>query len=347
KCLWPATSIYDLASVTKVAATTLAVMKLFDEGKIKLDDTLGKWLPFLKMSNKAGMRIRDVMTHQAGLQDWIPFYKTTLVNSQPDHRIYRSEPSDDFPTRVAYNLFIQKNRADTIFKSIAGSPLRQTRDYKYSDLGFYLLRLIVEQVTGKPFEKYLDETFYKPLGLATTGFNPLNRFSTSQVIPTEYDTEFRKQLVWGYVHDPGAAMLGGVSGHAGLFSDARDLAVIMQMLLQDGSYGGKQYLSPATIREFTRVQFPGRGNRRGVGFDKPLLNYSPDGPVCKGASAGSFGHSGFTGTYIWADPANGLVYIFLSNRVYPSAANQKLAEMNIRTNIHQTVYDLLHKYQIK
>ena len=149
------------------------------------------------------------------------------------------------------------------------------------------------------------------------------------------------------MHDPGAAMLGGISGHAGLFSNAYDLAVILQMLLQDGSYGGKEYLSASTIKEFTRIQFPGKGNRRGAGFDKPLMNFSPDGPACKSASAQSFGHSGFTGTYIWADPANGLIYIFLSNRVYPGAANQKLSEMNIRTNIHQTVYDLLHKYKIK
>ncbi len=341
------THLYDLASITKVAATTLAIMKLYDEGKIKLDDSLAAYLPMLKGTNKAGLLFRDVMAHQAGLQDWIPFYKSTLVNGQPDSAIYHPAPSDDFTTRVAFNLYIHDNYKDTIFKRICNSPLRQTRDYKYSDLGFYLLRLIVERISGEMFEKYLDATFYKPMGLTTMGFNPRNRFDLSQIIPTEYDTEFRKQLIWGDVHDPGAAMLGGISGHAGLFSNGFDLAVILQMLLQNGTYGGKQYLSPATIREFTRVQFPGRGNRRGAGFDKPPLNFSLDGPACKGASAQSFGHSGFTGTYIWADPANGLTYIFLSNRIYPGAANQKLSEMNIRTKIHQSVYDLLQRYQIK
>ncbi len=183
--------------------------------------------------------------------------------------------------------------------------------------------------------------------MSNLGFKPQVRHKRSELIPTEYDTEFRKQLVWGDVHDPGAAMLGGVSGHAGLFSNAGDLAVILQMLMQEGTYGGKEYLSPATVSEFTRIHFPGTGNRRALGFDRPLLNSSPDGPSCEGVSQQSFGHSGFTGTYIWADPVNGLLYIFLSNRVYPSAANQKLSEMNIRTHIHQCAYDLFQKYKIK
>ncbi len=340
-------NIYDLASVTKVAATTLAIMKLADEGKISPDDSLGKYLPFLTGSNKSALPIRDVMSHQAGLQDWIPFYKSTLLNGQPDPAVYQSEQSLDFPSRVAENLYIRKGYSDTLIERIILSPLRSSRDYKYSDLGFYLLKLVVENVSNQPFDKYLESNFYKPLGLSTMGFSPRNRFSLSQIIPTEYDSEFRKQLVWGDVHDPGAAMLGGISGHAGLFSDAFDLAVIMQMLLQDGVYGGRKYLSPATIKEFTRVQFPGKGNRRALGFDKPSLNPQLDGPTCKGASALSFGHSGFTGTYVWADPANGLTYIFLSNRIYPAATNQKLSEMNIRTNIHQSAYDLLYRYQIK
>jgi len=339
--------IYDLASVTKVCATTLAVMKLFDEGKIKPDDSLGRWLPMLRGSNKGNLRIRDVMTHQAGLQDWIPFYKATLKNGKPDPAMYQSDSSKAFPVRVAHDLYIRKDYTDTIIRRLIDSPLRPARDYKYSDIGFYLLRMVVERISGMPFDRFLEITYYKPLGLNTMGFNPRSRFPLSRIIPTEYDTEFRNQLIWGDVHDPGAAMLGGVSGHAGLFSDASDVAVILQMLLQDGSYGGKEYLSPATIHEFTRVQFPEKGNRRGLGFDKPLLNFSPDGPACEGASSLSFGHSGFTGTYIWADPENDLLYVFLSNRVYPNASNHKLSEMNIRTNIHQVAYDLLCKYQIK
>ena len=339
--------IYDLASVTKVAATTLAVMKLYDEGRLNPDDNLGKYLPFLTGSNKSNLVIRDVMTHQAGLQDWIPFYKSTLLNGQPDPAIYQPQQSDEFQVRVAHDLFIHSGYSDTIYKRIIDSPLRSSREYKYSDMGFYLLRLVVERISHQPFEKFLDSAFYKPLGLSTMGFKPREKFNLPRLIPTEYDNEFRKQLVWGDVHDPGAAMLGGVSGHAGLFSDAFDLAVILQMLLQNGTYGGKEYFSPATVREFTRVQFPAKGNRRGLGFDKPPLNPVFDGPTCRSASPRSFGHSGFTGTYIWADPDNGLIYIFLSNRVYPSAANQKLSEMNIRTNIHQAAYDLLQRYQIK
>ena len=339
--------IYDLASVTKVMATTLAVMKLYDEGRINPDESLGTYLPILKGSNKASLRIRDVMAHQAGLQDWIPFYKSTLLNNRPDPAIYQVNQSVDFPTRVAQNLYIRKDYTDTIIKQLIGSPLRPTRDYKYSDLGFYLLRLVVEKISGLPLDVYLAKNFYQPLGLSSTCFNPRNRFPLSQIMPTEYDTEFRNQLVWGDVHDPGAAMLGGVSGHAGLFSNTGDLAVILQMFIQDGSYGGREYLSPSTIREFTCTQFPEKGNRRALGFDKPLMNFSSDGPACKGASCESFGHSGFTGTYIWADPENDLVYVFLSNRVYPSATNHKLSDMNIRTNIHQVAYDLLQKYQIK
>jgi len=314
--------LYDLASITKVAATTLAIMKLFDEGKIHLDDSMGKYLPLLKGSDKAGLKLRDVMTHQAGLQAWIPFYKKTL------------QTHADYPP-------------DSIYQAIIHSPLKPGHEYKYSDLGFYLLKLMVERISGKPFDHYMATNFYHPLGLQTMGFNPRTRFPLTRIIPTEYDTLFRKKLVWGDVHDPGAAMLNGISGHAGLFSDAYDLAIIMQMLLQEGSYGGKQYLKPSTVKEFTKVQFPQKGNRRGLGFDKPLHHYDPNGPVCKSASEASFGHSGFTGTYAWADPENNLVYIFLSNRVYPSASNQKLASMNIRTNIHQAVYDLLEKYQIK
>jgi beta-N-acetylhexosaminidase len=339
--------IYDLASITKVAATTLAIMKLFEEKKISLDEKLGTYLPELKGSNKEVLTIRDVMTHQAGLQAWIPFYLKTLRNGQPDPAIYQHQQSETFPLRVAENLYLRKDYPDSVYRAIIDSPLRPTSDYKYSDLGFYLLRLIVEKLTGKPFEDYLSVSFYEPLGLTTTGFLPLRRFPLSRIMPTEQDTVFRKQLIRGDVHDPGAAMLGGVSGHAGLFSNATDLAVILQLFLNNGEYGGKQYFLPSTIKEFTRVQFPGKGNRRALGFDKPALKYTFSGPSCKSASPESFGHSGFTGTYIWADPKNRLSYIFLSNRVYPDASNEKIVEMNIRTKIHQAMYDILEPAYMK
>jgi beta-glucosidase-like glycosyl hydrolase/CubicO group peptidase (beta-lactamase class C family) len=339
--------IYDLASVTKVAATTLAIMKLVEEKKISLDEKLGTYLPELKGSNKQDLIIRDVMTHQAGLQAWIPFYLKTLHKGQPDPAIYQHHPSEKYPLRVAEELYIRKDYPDLVYRAIMDAPLQPTRDYKYSDMGFYLLRRIIEKETGEPMEETLSASFYRPLGLSTTGYLPRKRFPASRIMPTEYDTIFRKQLIRGDVHDPGAAMLGGVSGHAGLFSDAVDLAVLLQLFLNNGEYGGKQYFLPSTIKEFTRVQFPANGNRRALGFDKPTLNSMSDGPSCKSASPKSFGHSGFTGTYIWADPENRLSYIFLSNRVYPDASNEKIVEMNIRTRIHQAMYDILEASYMK
>ncbi len=339
-------SIYDLASLTKVIATTLAVMRLYDEGKIQLDENLGSYLPELTGSNKENLTIREVMTHQAGLQPWIPFFEKTMKDRRLIPGIYDSLASAEFPFQVAENLFMRKDYRDTVFSWIIASPLRPVKDYKYSDLGFYLLARIVERVTHQDFSRYTDSVFYQPLGLQTMGFHPLNRFPASRIMPTENDLLFRNQLLRGYVHDPGAAMLGGVAGHAGLFSNSTDLAIILRMLLNGGEYGGRQYLIPSTIREFTRVQFPENHNRRGIGFDKPPDDPSPDGPVCPEASPSSFGHSGFTGTYIWADPENGLIYVFLSNRVFPDASNQKLAELNIRTRIHTAMYRILKQARI-
>lgn len=309
--------LYDLASLTKVMATTLAIMKLDDDGKLTPDDTLGRFLPWLRNSNKSGLTLREVMAHQAGLQPWIKFYKIPGITP------------------------------DSIRKMIIHSPVSTDKKYKYSDLGFYLLKDLVEQITQKSFESYLDSIFYKPLGLQTICFNPLNRSDSSRIIPSTIDSGFRGGLVKGQVHDQGAFLLGGVSGHAGLFSDAADLAVILQMLLNCGTYGGKQYLSSDVVGEYTRTQFPDNQNRRGLGFDKPPLTNIPHGPVCNGASPSSYGHSGFTGTYAWADPEHDLIYIFLSNRTFPDAANNLLSEKNIRTEIHQRMYDILQKYHMK
>jgi len=336
--------LYDLASITKAASTTLAIMKLYDEGKISLNDPLIRYLPAVKGSNKEKITIREIMTHQAGLQPWIKFYEKTLKNGSPDPDIYQFSPSLEFPDRVAENMYIRKDWNDSIYQEIIHSKLRDVKDYKYSDLGFYLLRLVVENITRQTLDVYMAENFYKPLGLNNMTYNPRDGFPLSRIMPTENDTIFRKQLIHGDVHDPGAAMLGGVSGHAGLFSDANDLAIILQMLLNDGEYGGKRYFLPSTVKEFIKIQFPENGNRRGAGFDKPQINYTPDGPSCKSASPDSFGHSGFTGTYFWADPDNQLLYVFLSNRVYPSASNQKISEMNIRTEIHQKMYDILESF---
>ena len=335
------TDLYDIASLTKVAATTLSMMKLYEEGMIHPDDPLSIHLPELRATDKERITIREVMTHQAGLYPWIPFYERTLGDSLSEFEIYDTIFSMLHPIRVAEHLYMKRAYRDSIYTWIIRSELRDTKEYKYSDLGFYLLVKMIERKTGEPFPDYLEKTFYRPLGLTTLGFHPRNRVSLSRIMPTECDTLFRKQLIRGDVHDPGAAMLGGVSGHAGLFSDAFDVAVILQMLLNHGAYGGKQYLLPSTIREFTRKQFPGKESRRGMGFDKPMPEYDPNGPACEAASSASFGHSGFTGTYMWADPANGLIYVFLSNRIYPDAANPKISQMNIRTGIHQKMVEII------
>jgi len=283
------------------------------------------------------------MAHQARLAPWIPFYKNTMKGDKLDSTIYRHKISEGFSVRVAENLYIRKDYKEVIYDSIITSPLLKTNGYKYSDLGFYFIPQIMENLVNEPFDQYVSKTFYAPLGLSTMGFLPRERFPLTRIAPTENDKIFRGQLIHGDVHDPGAAMLGGVSGHAGLFSDANDLGVIGQMLLQGGVYGAKQYIQAETIKEFTKQQFPLNDNRRGLGFDKPLPVYSAESPACKSASPASYGHLGFTGTYIWVDPKSQLVFIFLSNRVYPDAENNKLSGLNIRPKIDQLFYDAIEK----
>lgn len=336
-------SIYDLASVTKVAATTLAVMKLYEQGKLNPDKKLSSYLKYLKSSNKKNITIREVMAHQAGLKSWIPFYKVTLRDGKPDETIYQKDSNKTFSVKVAENLFIRKDYKDIIIQSIIDSELNEKKTYEYSDLGFYLLKELIEKISKKTLNQFLNEHFYNPLGLKYTCFNPLNEHNKAEIVPTENDQIFRNQLIQGYVHDPGAAMMGGVSGHAGLFSNAADLAVIFQMLLQNGEYGGVQFLKPNTIKEFTKQQYPENNNRRGLGFDRQLNLPSESGPTCKSASKNSYGHSGFTGTYFWVDPDYNLIYIFLSNRVNPDASNSKLSKLNIRTEILQLIYNELRK----
>ncbi|MFZ4412252.1 MAG: glycoside hydrolase family 3 N-terminal domain-containing protein [Bacteroidales bacterium] len=336
------TDLYDLASVTKVAATTLAMMKLYEDGKINLDKKLAYYLKYLKNSNKKNISIRQIMTHQARLKPWIPFFKETLINGMPDSTIYSKSPDRRHNTKVADSLYILDSYKEKILSAIIESDLNEKEEYEYSDLGFILLKELIEKITKKTFEQYLNDEFYVPLGLRYTCFNPLKSNKLEDITPTENDTFFRKQLLQGYVHDPAAAMLGGVSGHAGLFSNAGDLAIIFQLLLQHGEYGGKKLLNDTTIAAFTHQQYPEKGNRRALGFDRQLLLPDENGPVCKSASQLSYGHSGFTGTYVWADPVENLVYIFLSNRVNPDANNGKLSKMNIRTDIHQKIYNTIN-----
>ncbi len=342
--------LYDLASVTKIAATTPSVMKLVEEKRISLDDSLGYLLPGLAGlagSNKSGIQIREMMTHQAGLKDWIPFWMHTMKKEKNSERfdylpgIYNTFKCDSFPLRVAENLYICKNYVDSIYKMIISSEVKGAGTYKYSDLGYYFLKKIIEQNRGCSLEAYVSKTFYRPLGLSTMGFKPRDRFDLSRIVPTELDTKFRKQLIQGDVHDQGAAMLGGVGGHAGLFSDANDLAVLMQMILQKGEYAGERYLDSSVVNEFTRCQYCA-GNRRAIGFDKPDLQNPRDNPVCDCVSPLSYGHTGFTGTITWVDPDKQLVYVFLCNRVYPNADINKLAKKGIRSKIQAVIYSGLH-----
>ena len=335
--------VYDLASLTKILATTISLMKLEEAGRINLDEKMVNYLPMLRGTNKEDLKFRDVLTHQAGLTPWIPYYDSTLRDYGPDTTIYHATISENYPTRVAENMYIKKNYAYQIYRMLLESPMSDKKEYHYSDLGFYLFRTMIEEIINQPLEEYVQKTFYQPMGLTRLTYLPRQKFPLSQIAPTENDTVFRKQLLRGDVHDQGAAMLGGVSGHAGLFGDSRDVAAIMQMLLNGGVYNGVQYLKKQTVDEFTSYQFRENDNRRGLGFDKPLYEYEDHRTNCKSASPGSFGHSGFTGTYTWADPENGLVYVFISNRVNPDMHNNKLSELDIRTNIHQLFYDALEK----
>ena len=334
--------LYDLASLTKILSTNLAIMKLYEEGKISLNDKLGLYLPFLRGTSKEKITIRQVLLHEAGLTPFIPFYQKTLKNGELDTAIYRRTAEKNFTTVVADSLFIRNDYENEIWKTIAMSELKPSGEYVYSDLGFMMLKKIIEVVSHEPFETYLNNNFYKPLNLANMVFNPYKKaINQTWILPTEKDEIFRKQQIKAYVHDPGAAMLGGISGHAGLFSNANDVAVIMQMLLNGGTYGGNRFLKESTIYMFSKKQ--NKKSRRGLGFDKPETNLLKATPAGKFSSSFCFGHTGFTGTCAWADPKNGLVYVFLSNRINPTADNKKLAETNIRTRIQDLLNEIVRK----
>jgi beta-glucosidase-like glycosyl hydrolase/CubicO group peptidase (beta-lactamase class C family) len=326
--------LYDLASVTKVAATTLAVMKLYEQKKINLDKTVGDYLTLPKDATIKNLKLKDVLTHQAGLKAFFMFYKPTVDSNYKKY--YRSEAQQGYSIPVADNMFIRNDYPDTMWNIIIHSDIDPHPKYVYSDNDFYILQKIVEQVSGKTLDDYVAENFYKPMGLTRIGFKPLKRFRKDRIAPTEFDTIFRKQVVRGYVHDPGSAMYGGVAGHAGVFSNAFDLAALFQMLLNNGTYNGKRLLDSATIHTFIARQ--SKISRRGFGFDKPEPDVNKASPCYDGVPLSTFGHTGFTGTCVWSDPENKLTYIFLSNRVYPNAENNLLVKMGIRTDLQETIY---------
>jgi CubicO group peptidase (beta-lactamase class C family) len=336
--------LYDLASVTKICATTVSVMKLYDEGKIDLDKTLGDYLPWLAETDKAPLKIRDVMLHQAGLIAYIPFYKyVTARSGDPRPGYFRDHPDSGYTVRVAEGMYMRNDYVDTMFQMIAESKLGPPGKYVYSDNDFILMGKIVEAVSGMPLDQYAQKYFYTPLGMTGTAFHPRERFPLERIAPTEQEWHFRRQLIRGDVHDPGAAMFGGVSGHAGLFSNTYDLAVLLQMLLNGGQMNGVRYIRENTIRYFTAYNT--EISRRGLGFDKPekdnILRKEPY--PCRDASPETFGHTGFTGTCIWVDPRYNLVFVFLSNRVCPDGENNLLGRLNVRGNIQEAIYKAMEE----
>ncbi len=336
--------VYDLASVTKILGSLPALMKLVDEQKIDLDNNLSKYWPDFKNSNKKNLKFREVLAHHAGLSAWIPYWKET-VNSDGTFKskMYSFVESKSHKIPVNHNMYLNGNMKKVFYKQIKESPLSQRKKYKYSGLAFFLYPEIISNITGTEYTKYINTNFYHSLGAYTLTYRPLDKFNIKRIIPTEFDEIFRHTIIRGYVHDESAAMFGGISGNAGLFSTINDVAKIMQMYLQMGRYGGKKYISNSVMNEFTRCQYESDKNRRGLGFDKPLLNNNElsieETYPAISASRSSFGHSGFTGTFVWADPEYDLIFIFLSNRVYPTRKNRKLYDLNIRPRILQSIYD--------
>ncbi len=330
-------SIYDLASLTKILSTLPMIMKMEEEGKIALNDTFKDLIPAYEETDLKDVTVLKALSHYGRLPSWIAFYIDTLTKDRkPSPEFYRNNPSEAFPYKVAEQLYLTRDYKDSIYNRIGRQSLKSNR-YRYSDVGYYVFKEYIEKTYQRPIDELVDENFYKPMGLQRTTFNPLKKFPKEMIVPTEEDDYFRYQTVQGYVHDMGAAMQGGVGGHAGLFSTANEVAKIMQMYLQNGYYGGERYLEERTIKRFNTCYFCNKNVRRGVGFDKPQLEET--GPTCGCVSRKSFGHSGFTGTYTWADPDTEIVYVFLSNRTYPSATNNLLIKSGLRTRIQQAIYD--------
>jgi len=333
--------IYDVASLTKILATLPLLMELEEEGVVTLDTKLSQILPNYKNSNKKNITLKSMLSHYARLRPWEPFYAHTLdsATKKPSDKYYRSIRSEKFNIEVTDNLFLRSDYQDSIQKIIKNSDLLSSLRYRYSDFPYYILKKFIEKHYDQRLDVLAQDHFYKSLGANYTMYNPFRKISSKKIVPTEIDDYYRYQEVHGYVHDMGAAMQNGIGGHAGVFSNANDVAKIMQMFLQKGFYGGKRYFKPATLDKFNTCYFCENGNRRGIGFDKPQIG--EDGPTCGCISMTSFGHSGFTGTYAWADPEEEIVYVFLANRTYPNAGQNLLLKENIRTEIQRLIYEAI------
>ncbi len=334
--------VYDVASLTKILASLPMLIKAEEENKIALSSTVRKILPKFKKSNKDTLTVREILSHYGQLKAWIPFYKLTQdsLTQKNLNNFYSSKKSNNFTIKVAEDLYLNSSFKDSIFKQIRDAEQREKPGYKYSDLGYYIFKEALEKKYKKELDILVDEEFYKPLGANRMSYLPLSKFKKSSIIPSEKDNYFRNQLLHGYVHDMGAAMLGGVGGHAGLFSNSNDIAKMMQLYLQKGFYGGKRYFDSETFDKFNKRYYSDKKVRRGLGFDKPQLD-STVMATCGCVSEESFGHSGFTGTYTWADPVSEIIYVFLSNRVFPTMENYGLVKENIRTKIQQIIQEAI------
>lgn len=334
--------IYDLASVTKVTAATLALMKLYDNGLIHLDDKVSKYFPRIK-GERGKVSIRSILAHQSGWRSWIPYHMEIRdKQGRLKQKFVASEKSEKYDFELSPGKYLRSDFYKYIKKMISKAEFDPSQGYVYSGMFFYLVPELVQKLVGIPFWKYLQDNFYTPVGATSLGFNPLERFALSEIVPTEVDTFFREVPIHGFVHDEGAIMMRGVSGNAGLFSNAADLAKVWSLFLNRGSVQDSTYLQEQTVDLFTTAQFPNNNNRRGLGFDKPLLEYdSLKSSVAYSASARSYGHSGYTGPLVWADPDKELLFIFLSNRVYPTRNHRMIYELNVRPTLHQLIYDMV------
>lgn len=331
--------LYDLASLTKILATLPTIMKMEEEGKIALNSTFQELIPSFADSELKNVTVLKALSHYGRLPAWIAFYIDTLNKKRkPSAEFYRSNASDGYSIKVTDKMYLHDAYNDSIYNRIGRQELKSNR-YRYSDVAYYVLKKYIEDTYDLRLDQLVDDFLFKRLGATYTTYNPLEKFPVNKIVPTEVDNYYRYQTIQGYVHDMGAAMQGGVGGHAGLFSNANDVAKIMQMYLQGGFYGGERFLHDRTVEKFNKCYFCHKEVRRGVGFDKPQLK--DKGPTCGCVSRKSFGHSGFTGTYTWADPEEELVYVFLSNRTYPSATNRLLVKSGLRTRIQQAIYDSL------
>jgi CubicO group peptidase (beta-lactamase class C family) len=335
--------IYDLASVTKIVGPLPALMKLYEEGKIDLDAPFSNyWTSWKNRKDKKDITLRELLSHQAGMNPYIVFLSEVLKNGTPKNRFIKKESEKRYSKKVYNNLYVKNRFNKKVFRKIKRSKVSNDKTYQYSGLASLIYPTLIEKITGENYEDYLNKNFYKPLGCEVLGYNPLTKNFKNNIVPTELDSFFRKDYVKGYVHDENAALLGGISGNAGLFATALDLGKYMQMLLQKGTYDGTHFFKPSTVDAFNKIQYPENNNRRGLGFDKPIIRNDTlsikEAYPAPQVSPESFGHSGFTGTFVWADPANDIVFIFLSNRVYPTRSHTNIYNLNVRPKLQQVFY---------